>query len=90
MLSNCQRDLLFMYIISTENVLFVEDFVSCSLWEDRRRVIAVQYTLYSQEGWPAREQLIDPAIVISKENFLNLKQWCSFFPWVIFLDLLNE
>lgn len=60
MLSNCQRDLLFMYIISTENVLFVEDFVS-SLLEDRRRVIAVQYTLYRQEGWPAREQLIDPA-----------------------------
>ena len=30
--------------------------------------------LARQEGWPARGQLIDPAIVISKENFLNLKQ----------------
>jgi hypothetical protein len=25
------------------------------------------------EGWPAREQLIDPAIVIRKENSLKLE-----------------
>lgn len=78
--SNCQRDLLFICIISTENVLFVEDFVSCSLWEGRRRAIAVQYALYRQEGWPAREQLIDPAIVISKEKFLKHETMMLIFP----------
>ena len=89
MLSNCQRGLLFIYNISTESILFVEDLLSCSLWEDRRRAIAVQYALGRQEGWPTRGQLIEPAIVLSKENFLNLKQRRLFLPQVISLDFFK-
>ena len=46
-------------------------------------------TLGRQEGWPTREQLIEPAIVLSKENFLNLKQRRLFLPQAISLDFFK-
>lgn len=83
------REAFCLYTISRRKAFYLSKIFWAVLFERTEGVRLQCNTLGRQEGWPTREQLIEPAIVLSKENFLNLKQRRLFLPQAISLDFFK-